>query len=267
MVEAEQKDRVRLGPGPRRAYDARREFLRCLASEAPAVLQSLHDEVFPLYRQAREARGKQRRGARRGVPHHALWLDVEAASETRLPGLFPLKQALRDWARRWHLTDPWALDTARATLDLWASSPSSLRNRVWQLPSLRFARPGSVEDRRPALVETAEYRPERESPEAFAAGVRARVEAALRSFTEAQKARLAMAGWAAATWKDPHHFTWLVQYQARGWSLGRIARQSGYGRKTVEAAVKVLAAVVGVTLRPASKGGRPATRHQVRPGA
>lgn len=57
--------------------------------------------------------------------------------------------------------------------------------------------------------------------------------------------------------REIDHIKWLVLYQVKRLSFGRIARDNYRGRKTVEDGVKKFASLIGLPLRSPTKGGRP----------
>jgi hypothetical protein len=214
--------------GPLPVQHARLVFLDRVRHVVPAVLESLRDDVLPLYREAWAA-----------APDRRQWWDPAGIGSLGRPAYPPqLEAGLRAWAERWHLTDAWLLNDALATLHEWAGllapSPAFLN-----LPARTLPEPltwhadhwSSVEPEEPEPL-TLRWNPLAETW----VGFRSRADAALDDL------RARGASWAAEHGFLPSpekpaprrtddaglHFEWLALYQCAGWPRKRIARH--YGR-------------------------------------
>ena len=199
-------------------------FLRRVAEIVPEVLNDLETTVFQPHRESLE----QRRGIAPVVWHRPT-----------SPSLKPVREAVGHWMERHCLNMPWVRSRVYDTLAEWVLNPSSPRDE--------FSFPRRLTTRILSLQEMDEMRfinpswPEKGTPTLRTPGQRLNVR--------------------------KEHFDWLVYYQAKGWSFHRIARDvaGGYeklhgevaGRKTVSEAVNRAAKLIGISLRPASKGGKP----------
>lgn len=102
-----------------RNRDLQRRFLRVLESEAPEVLESLREEVFPLF------------------PRDG-WTCPDGARFPELPD-GEWRTALTGWQREWHLADGWIRQAAIGSLRYWAGLA-----RVGSSPhALHFGHPGT----------------------------------------------------------------------------------------------------------------------------
>ena len=189
------------------------------------------------------------------------------------PTVKPLTDALADWAARYNINVTWVRNLAfhkvfawhhggrdddvherPGTGSLWASSVKDVTNRL--IKSEQFT------------VGPVEWSPTEETEEQF-------LDRTTREFTEARREYVARVhavynqrGWpkeSAIEKRELQHFEWLALYQIKGNSFNQIAKAYRRERKTVEEAVKGLAAFIELPLRTPGKGGRPVGKKDTRP--
>ncbi len=190
----------------------------------------------------------------------AQWLDLEAvrgcvpkcleelaAISPQLPDGQPSTSAkyqhegpLRDWAKRWNLTDLWLFRVARRTAYAWRKE-SRLRGRCWSY---------IVVFRKPQFPFPPRWDPVLETENDWRARVDAYA-AGLKGIPGIERAPIK---------RTLEHFEWLARYQVEKWTQAGIAQyyQDENGQPDipgVSRALKETAKLVGVTLRQAP--GRP----------
>lgn len=223
--------------GQRTRTFARELFLNRIRRDAPAVLETLREQVLPVYR--------------------------EQWSEGRVG------MALHEWGSRWNLTDPWCLDLALETLREWAGWPLALRHLTWARPP----RPdrmwaGGDEPRRPTLRLPAWF-PALQTFASFEAEAREAFERWVQSYREAGEEWASRHGVEPVPDDRPGHesspalrFSWLVRFQVLGESASAIASAPDpddpdappVDTGTVGDVVAREAARIGLTLRRAGTG-------------
>ena len=237
---------IRLGVGelfdpaakvPTPMADGRRFFLEAV-KVAPAVLESLKEELLPLYE---EAVDQDRVATWEGPP-------VLTGEDSEL------ERRLVDWSRRYHLNESWILDSALLTLRFFSRGvktkyfvvPAQFRSHP-EFPPLQFEEPAWI--------------PDLHTKKQYMTRARSNFEKELQDYVQSIEAKLRALGWKKTPQKrlakPLQHFEWLVQYQCAGWSQGRIGEEYKAGQKTVSEALKRTADLIGLTLRPRGKGGRP----------
>jgi hypothetical protein len=215
--------------GPELSYqevetaDLRAQFLQVLRKAAPKVLRTLRDEVLPTGR--------------------------------------PWVAALSEWAKRWHLQEPWLLKTIAKTLDLWDRYPSTAGYLAWALPSsCGWSGSGINEDARRVLIETSWW-PTSESRTAARKRIMAMVDARLGEIATAHgAARLELDGPAVLTPPKSRRarggrtletrMQWLAEYQVLGHLESEIAAEHGVSQPAVSQALDDLAVSLQMKLRP-----------------
>ena len=248
--------RRRLAPGSYEPADlwmsqprARALFFAAVRRVVPRVYDDLAGEPFELFRSCGFSNAAE------------LWSLPESAAPALWAGL-------RRWGKRWNLADGWVLETVLTFLDDWLAFPEHHATRTHpEVPSSEgdwtpFWRsmlepdPLPPDDRRvsfdaewdPILTTRAEA--ERELRGAFEDYLRRRLD---EIETLAESRGLVP----TAEKRRPEHFEWLVYYQVELWSQGEIAEQYGVDRTTVRDALKHAADLLGLTLRPRGRPGRP----------
>lgn len=107
-------------------WDARRIFLQRIRHVAPEVLDSLEQDLLPLYRDALDATSPDERvsapktrreetGTRRDTPSWERWSwrngDWNQLDDDVPQSVTDLRDSVLRWADYWNLTDEWALDS------------------------------------------------------------------------------------------------------------------------------------------------------------
>ena len=104
----------------------REAFMTAIKKWRPFVLRTLRDKVLPLYLELPwdkrlfgygDAKG-------RGLPVVLSW-DQMQSKALHNDKIASVCEALREWSKRYHLTDEWLLDAALATLHQWRQFPPS----------------------------------------------------------------------------------------------------------------------------------------------
>ncbi|MFL6352271.1 MAG: hypothetical protein ACJ74Z_10530 [Bryobacteraceae bacterium] len=201
-----------------RQYDYRSLFLQSVASECPDVLRSLAKNVLPIYRSFQDEA-------------HALHWAQDQRSE------------LRKWARAYNLRQEWCVEVALQTLHHWVEHSSSLLFVRWSLPAyvlhqvgFGFSDAGWISG----------------SWSDFEKHIRKRFEAELTKY------RLHFKG--SDEKRNLRHFNWLALYQCAGLSHRKIADKyagqtsAAISEDTVSKGIAAAAALIGLTLRPGSRG-------------
>ena len=178
-------------------------------------------------------------------------LPVELRHEAKAvsPGTEDGERALAAWCDRWGLTPTaagsidWCRNVGRATARYLARKKPD-EPVTWAAVTAWYWAP---------VIQPPTWEPHRETE----AGFRARVDDYIQSVREIATA----AAWKPTPEKrSPDHFSWLVRYQAEGWTLERIAQyhqvEKGYPDvPAISKALKSTAALVGLRLRR-PRGGR-----------
>lgn len=255
---------------------ARDLFLHAAARQESRVLRDLADEPFRLYKRLTAQ-----------ADRHTLWLLGQgrgkfwisplnpSVTPTWLPALEDTLAALDAWARAWNLTAPWCRDRALRTLlrwsrtgasgNVWAINVSMKAERLprrpfsftaadWDLDALEDA----GWDKNLVLLIRDGWNPEAVRMNEFEKVVRIAFDAHLAAYisrakTEADTMRL------ARTPNQPpdSHFDWLAKYQVSALSAERITKEAKVSRQAVMAAIRTITDLIGLELRPPTRGGRP----------
>ena len=228
---------------PQRA--AQRLFLRCVAVKVPAVLEALEANVLPHYAAS---------FARNDRPRWAGPV-VASADAPRL------ERELVRWAERFHLTEPWAVTAALATMRLWSRQKKISPRFVTYVgsapenpfPLFRYEGPGWL----------VRWQTRTEAEEA----IKNDVTAALKGYLDKVEEQARAAGWETTPRKldtkrreagSATHFGWLARYQCGGEKQTDIAAGANVSAPSVSDAIRSTAALVGLRLRE----GRAAPRKQ-----
>jgi hypothetical protein len=185
-------------------------------------------------------------------PQVALRLSEEAGEA----GQQALREGLHAWARRWHLTDDWFLGAALHQLGYWRFADTADYNH-WEVVEPISWQSLPLDERR-FVFEDAGWDAPAEPRDVAEKRIRQAFDRALRRYFRDMDREMQGTGWTRTLYKPTaDHFTWLVAYQVEGLSYPRIAQQFYRDRVTVMEGVKRVASLIGLTLRPPSKPGRP----------
>ena len=219
--------------------EGRRLFLEAVVKVEPAVLQSLEDELLSLYEESV------------GPDEQVTWDGPPTSTESAST----LEGRLIEWSHRYHLNESWVLDSALCTLRHWSRGRATRhflvpleRGPQTEQPAFRFEEPAW----NPYLIRRSTY----------LAQARRNFRRRLRDYVDAIEKDLRGKGWRRTPQKrlsDPlRHFEMLAHYQCQEWSHSEIAGRYIVGRRTVGNALNRAAELIGLTLRPRGRGGRPA---------
>ncbi len=264
-------------------HDGRVKFLGTIAGLVPEVQGSLRDKVWPYYVTAlRETRPRRRR-VRRWQARQAEWelwrwergeWDFDA---DEVPGTIShLRARALEWARKWHLPDPWILDAAFRTLRALEHCPTfdeymppyfmDLRDpsahKPRNLAELLEQDAGELFEERllgvegPLSFQHAAWYPFWETRTAYEERARKAFDEALRCHLDAGEESATQAGFVRSPEKRGQfkarplqHFKWLVCYQIQGRSRKEIADEYGRAKTSVSDALRNTANLIGLTLR------------------
>ena len=242
---------IRLGIGelfdpaakvPTPTADGRRFFLEAL-KVAPAVLESLKEELLPLYEEA---------------------VDPGPVATWEGPPVLTgedseLERRLVDWSRRYHLNETWILGSALLTLRLWSRS---VKTGCFAVP----VEAGSRSEFAPFRFERLAWIPRLVTRKRYTTHAQKAFKKELRAYLESIESEVRALGWKPTPQKrlekalqsrPLQHSEWLVQYQCAGWSESEIGKHYKAGQRTVSDALTRTSHLIGLTLRPPLKGGRP----------
>ena len=228
----------------------------------PCVLQSLKEEIFPLYREA--------------MRHERLFiLDHPGGHYTRhdVQEWKAVESGLIGWSNQWHLNFEWITEAVLWLVHAWNEDVNEGREprSTWALPArvytttqeadLTFRHPGWLvgqDDRDEAAAAIREAF----QTELIAYLDRLEKVAKERGYRQAHPSR-AKPGDARTGGRD-RHYIWLAMWQLGLASQAAIARASRVNRSTVERALRRVAKEVGITRRSekASRVERPRTRRR-----
>jgi hypothetical protein len=163
-----------------------------------------------------------------------------------------LRETIESWQKRWNLNEDWCFYIVAVSLFRWKSRPDFMEElafRYFELPS--FVDPPVFHFN--PHVES--WYPSLEAPVAFKAKLLARYAAEIDAFQR----RVEEEKGGRISKRNLEHLEWTVRCQVGGESFRSIAGRNAdeQRRHTVSGAVKSTAEVIGLRLRPASKGGRP----------
>ncbi|HZJ02257.1 MAG TPA: hypothetical protein VFE20_01030 [Thermoleophilia bacterium] len=175
-------------------------------------------------------------------------------------------EALQRWAEHYHLTDPWCIDFAIYTLregraayePLKVETSVALGQNAHPDPEHGFSFTLRAPGFGPTLPESG-WNPAREARGEAKKRITLALGQKLDEYLDEMEQRARMRGLVASIRKQDgdRHFRWFVRYQCREESYSSIAKSEHADRRTVSEAVKDLAELIGLTLRPATKPGRP----------
>jgi hypothetical protein len=207
----------------------RARFLEAVAKIETRVLESLRDGPYQVW-----------------LKHRQGLTSVEAVD-----------QSLEEWARTWHLTDPWCKDWAHKTFQPWLLEGDAL---AW-CPVSYFFDLSAIMDRYGFTFSYDDpWFPSDEPWSAYAGRVRQEFESALEGYRVCVEKIIDAEGEQIPRGsRSPEHFEWLALYQVKGMTYADIWRRfplrdprgaPGTSRASVvEKACKRLASVIGLTLR------------------
>ena len=134
--------------------------------------------------------------------------------------------ALRAWAERWHLTDPWCLVLARDTARWYAAHPDA---QGWEFQGQGIVSGSFPFNIGPLQLGPFYHDPTWRSRGVFKAYVLERVGQALDDYCNRIEAAALAAGLKRAPRKrEVGHFDWLARYQIKGESFASIAHTASY---------------------------------------
>jgi hypothetical protein len=234
---------------------ARRVFLDAVAAECPAVLEDLRARAYEPCCQ------------------HLAMQEGTVGDVTEAAAL-TLRDAVRMWGERWHLTDQWILDAALATIVAWANDapggewwPDAQaavvglvgKHFVLDADTVTRWRAIEVPSRAERLVFDADaWEPAAMRWQDWETRVVERFKETLADHRTTIEKRAAEAGMVRTEIRREEHLLWLARYQVGKESFSAIGRAAGVDRAAVARAIKTAATLCGLTLRPAAGGGRPA---------
>ncbi len=236
--------------------EARDYFFRAVRRHAPEVLEDLRGEPLLRYREVWARVDHDRR----------VWLCSVAADEdgTPYPQFVPLRECLRQWARRYSLLEQWCLERALATLDRWVDDEPGEETPGWAATVTSIGRVTDDDEERLFSFEDRGWEPAEELWGRAEARIRAAFEEQLATYRELMEARAASKGMerTPSAKKNPEHYEWLVHFQVQQWRPARIAEQYSTEDNTLEEsairmALKGTAASLGLRLRRPPKGRPP----------
>ena len=283
----DQPIRARYGRENRLSADRAREgFFEVVERLAPECRESLQHNVWPAYQKTLAALAK--RGAIRNrrdafyfpLPHDHLevvttpWGAADAfvewyrrACESKDPAVRPLRRALDAWVKRFNVDADWIQHAAIRSIRVWEQHPKRADEPTWYPPWARET-PGVPATRIEALV-----------PLPLLGDLLSSLPSDLRKehirhFTEDLDLHLAelkkqardlglpvavkKLGMPIGVAEFQHlHVEWLVRYQVLSEAADAIAKQFKRDRRTIDEAVRGLAAQLGLRLRPRRSAGRP----------
>ena len=231
---------------------ARLEFLKAIERTAPEVIATLKENVLPHYEAILDM-GYESEPVRwswlirrASYKHHA----EEKATLVKL--LREFKQAIEHWAEKWRLADggDWFYDCALSTLNHWSSvgtadgwDPEYKPGTFLLLLGKHFKFEFLEWD--PKTTTWPDYKKSMDEAYEKARGdYRTRIRPNKRN-VRARKTH------------ELKHYKWLVEYQVRGKGYAEIAQvyqdESGLDSSSVGEAVRQLASLIGIRLRPARR--------------
>lgn len=206
---------------------AQERFVEAVNEVAPQVFSSLRENVLP-----------------HAYPHPT---DAQKEEERR---------ATVEWAESWNLNEEWMLHTAHSTLTLLLGDE--------EVDGLLY--PGGDAHVMPSPDDfeftTQFYMPFLQNRSAYKRRVLQEVEEYVERYMDEVEEQLAQEGELrepVVKQKQDDHFRWLVRYQVLETGFPTLADNVGRSRPTVTEGVKSTAELVGISLRPRGRGGRPSS--------
>lgn len=243
-----QRRQIHLGPAfadpgsiLRSKPNARRFFLEVVTERHPEFFNELTDLV-DVFRAASEANGGLLReeDVSEIVDDEDYELRQESAS---------LRTALRGWAIRWQVAEPWVMEFAMVVL---VARAEKLALGTWLSPLRgggKTAGPG-------AAFEFEGWDPGREWWDTWKRRLERTLKRFLQGYRERNEQRARDLGMVPNDRRLAEHFDWLVRFQVGGEDFAPIARDAGKSRNAVSIAVHSVADFIGLRLR-AQRMGRP----------
>jgi hypothetical protein len=214
--------------------DARHRFMKACVKVEPNVLKSLlNDET---------------------------WAEMLTGADAPEP--VKADQALRNWGKKWNLSDPWCLDWAQNQVRLrWAKERGMLpKNRKEALAMAIATGNAKLVAGPPLQLEPLMFPPqvwefERETRRRFETRVIGEFRRALTAYCDAMEKRAESEGLLRTPERrNEDHFFWLARNRIKGQKFVDIALLSeGLRPKQVQVAAKRLADFIGLTRRKISR--------------
>ena len=197
----------------------------------------------------------------------------------------PIPRAeLEAWGKRWNLADNWCLATARATVETWRGPTGDLLKEPcpvgmgpfgdreafidaleWMLPAGVEADPLTDDEEQIPALEVAHtyWNPGHETWKQAEARMVDSFQHHLRKHRDRIQKLVEESGLERSTSRTDRHFRWLAMYQVQRlpqqarYTYATLAAIEGVELQSMEQAIKETASLIGLTLRDASRGGRP----------
>lgn len=197
----------------------------------------------------------------------------------------PIPRAgLEAWGKRWNLQDNWCLAIARATIETWRGSTGELLKEPhpvgigpfvdrdtfikaldWMFPAGVDADPLTDDEEQIPPLDAAHtyWNPGHETWKQAEARMVDSFQQHLRAHRDRIWKLAEERGLERSTSRTDRHFRWLARYQVQRlpngerYTYATLAAIEGVEVQSMEQAVKETADLIGLTLRVASKGGRP----------
>jgi hypothetical protein len=246
-------------------------FKEALRRTTPEVLDSLHQEVLPIYKAITPEVVKQRLSSRKLRPLGESGFDIDPAFEEEAGDflltwyevqsdtsgtkqIVQLNEGLQRWSQQFNLDAEWILDAAVQTLFTWSRhSPDQSALKWGRVPGLdmRF-------EQREFNFSDAGWNGEEETWKDFEDRVTRRFKKQLQEYRVDITNLAVNQGWTERhDFKEKQHFDWLALYQVRQTSPKEITKHFSLVRRkpfnienTVFKAVGRKAKLIGLTLRP-----------------
>jgi hypothetical protein len=232
---------------------ARNQFWHAVKQVCPEAIQALHDDVYPAFERACEERPDLDIGR----------FSFERAQSPLIPLIVDIAKKLNAWAVTWSCgSEQWLLELAFDTLKLWRLSSPCRQGLVLDLGA-GVGWSGTSAEERAFRFESAGWSPTSQHWADF----ESRSLEEFRRYLEKYRNRLSTLmeekGAVRAPKKHkPEHLEWLVLFQLAGKSYKKIADEhaertrENLNNSTIQQGVKVAAQLVGLRLRPGTRGPR-----------
>lgn len=223
---------------------ARDHFMDALNEVCPDVIFTLHQQCLRACRAFLSARGDN--------VSLEDWHEIAADRDYDLTGAaLNLRELVLKWGDRWNLTDEWVREIALASLEAWTHGG---RVYMW------FPRGESGGTAGHQALELRGWDPGGERWSEWERRLRETLPKTLEWYREVHVARVLKAGMVPTGTRLRSHFLWLARYQVIGESMGAVARWARSDVSSVRRAVRSLAALMELTVRAPTRGGRPSRR-------
>jgi hypothetical protein len=276
--------------------EARDLFFETIRQECGEVLYHLRDEVFPVYKRCADKRRNTAQTELNKDPHSAYaaaeWNFIAAeeatpdvaeavrrwAEASKLMGedgylcegndssLDPASRHMLQFTRlRAHCEAVWPCQRAMLTLFQWYGNPDKDLMSV-DPPKFgkRVTLAGAVGLYEPTLrIEfgVPQWFPKFEREMPFRNRAHAALEKFLDSYTAGLRKESKLLGQKRRAQKERDHFRWAVDFQIRGMSYPKIAGQFNLTEQTIRDGVEGAATLIGLKLRPGSRGPKRKTKN------